>query len=247
MSCCRNTEAKEKADEKEEGIDWNKKCRILVAEDFDVIREDMVEVINAQPDMVVVGEATSHKEIVALAKQVEHDIILMDIEMEMMNSGIQATYEILEVIPEDRIIFLTAHETKQMIIDAMGAGAVDYIVKETEDEEILRHIRSVIDGNSIMQHKVQETIMQEYVRLQKSERSLLFFINNVSKLTSAEKELIKLLLEGHKVNEIAGIRCVEASTIKTPINRLLRKFGCERSRDIVNMIRDLNIEHLFQM
>lgn len=223
----------------------SKKYKILVAEDFDVIREDIVELIQSQADMTVVGEAVSGREIVELAKKTEYDIILMDIEMEHMHSGIQASYEIMDGNPEAKIIFLTAHETKQMIINAMGAGAVDYIVKGTEDEEILKHIRGVIEGNSVMQQKIQETIMQEYVRLQKSERSLLFFINNISKLTSAERDLIKLLLEGHKVNEIAGIRSVETSTIKTQINRLLRKFGCERSKEIVSMIRDMNIEHLF--
>ncbi|MDO4787989.1 MAG: response regulator transcription factor [Johnsonella sp.] len=222
-----------------------KKYRVLIAEDMDLIREDIAELINGQEDMEVVGEAKSGKEIIELAESIEHDIILMDIEMEVMNSGIQATDEILRKLPEDKIIFLTAHETKEMILTAMGAGAVDYIVKGLEDEELLRHIRSVMAGNSIMQHKIQETIMQEYARLQKSERSLLYFINNISKLTAAEKELIKLLLEGHKVNEIAGIRCVEASTIKTQIGGLLRKFGSTRTKDIVNTIKDLNIEHLF--
>lgn len=223
-----------------------KRCRILVADDMDVIREDIIELINAQEDMEVVGEARSGKEIVDLAKIVEHDIILMDIEMEDMNSGIRATYEIIDNIPADKIIFLTAHETKKMILTAMGAGAVDYIVKGIEDSELLRHIRGIINGNSIMEHRIQETIMQEYMRLQKSERSLLFFINNISKLTITEKDLIKLLLEGHKVNEIAGIRHVEASTIKSQINGLLRKFGCGRTKEIVNMIKDLNIEHLFK-
>lgn len=222
-----------------------RKYRVLIAEDMDLIREDIAELINAQEDMEVVGEAVSGKEIIELAKSVEHDIILMDIEMEVMHSGIQATDAILRELPEDKILFLTAHETKEMILTAMGAGAVDYIVKGLEDEELLRHIRSVMEGHSIMQHKIQETIMQEYARLQKSERSLLYFINNISKLTAAEKELIKLLLQGHKVNEIAGIRCVEASTIKTQIGGLLRKFGCARTKDIVNTIRDLNIEHLF--
>lgn len=222
-----------------------KKVRILVADDMDVIREDIVEVINSQDDMEVVGEACSLKEIVQLAEQVEHDVILMDIEMEFMNSGIQATYEILEKNPKDKIIFLTAHDTKKMILTAMGAGAVDYIIKGIEDEELLKHIRSVMEGNSIMEHKIQETIMEEYVRLQKSERSLLFFINNLSKLTVTEKELIKLLLDGHKVNEIAGLRHVESSTIKTQINGLLRKFGCSRTKEIISVIKELKIEHLF--
>lgn len=221
------------------------KTKILIADDMDVIREDMAELISGQPDMEVVGEAASQKEIVRLAENVAHDIILMDIEMEAMNSGIQATYEILEKFPEDKIIFLTAHDTKKMILTAMGAGAVDYIIKGIEDEELLRHIRSVTDGNSIMEHRIQETIMEEYIRLQKSERSLLFFINNLSKLTMTEKELIKLLLDGNKVGEIAGLRHVESSTIKTQINGLLRKFGCGRTKEIISMIKELNIEHLF--
>lgn len=220
-------------------------CRVLIADDMDVIREDIAELIEEQEDMEVVGEAASLKEIVKLAESVEHDVILMDIEMEAMNSGIQATYEILERNPGDKIIFLTAHDTKKMILTAMGAGAVDYIIKGIEDEELLRHIRSVFEGTSIMELRIQETIMEEYMRLQKSERSLLFFINNLSKLTMTEKELIKLLLDGNKVGEIAGIRHVEPSTIKTQINGLLRKFGCSRTKDIISMIKELNIEHLF--
>lgn len=96
-----------------------------------------------------------------------------------------------------------------------------------------------------MQGQIQQTVMQEYARLQKSEQSLLFFINNISRLTASEREIIRLLLEGRKVHEIAGIRCVENSTIKTQIKSLLGKFGCSRTKEIVQVIRELNIEHLF--
>lgn len=96
-----------------------------------------------------------------------------------------------------------------------------------------------------MKSNIHETVMQEFARLQKSERSLLFFINNISNLTPTERELIKLLLQGYKVNQIAGIRSVEASTVKTQIKGLLRKFGCSRSKEIIQIIKDLKIEHLF--
>lgn len=96
-----------------------------------------------------------------------------------------------------------------------------------------------------MNSRIQETIMREYSRLQRSERSLLFFIHNVSQLTAAERELVKLLLEGMKVKEIAQVRCVEMITVKTQIKSLLRKFGCSRTKEIVSMIRDLNLSHLF--
>lgn len=221
------------------------KIKILIAEDFELLREDLCELINRQPDMEVVGEASNGKEIVTLAKNTDYDLILMDIEMEVMNAGIIATQKIIEDNPEANIIFLTAHETREIIVTAMGAGASDYLVKGCEEEEILYHIRCAYEGHPVMERNIHETIMQEFARLQKSERSLLFFINNISKLTPTEREVIKLLLQGYKVNQIAGIRGVEASTVKTQVKGLLRKFGCSRTREIIKMIQDLNIEHLF--
>ena len=219
--------------------------KIIIADDFPILREDLAEVIREQPDMEVVGEASTGKEIVALAEDMDYDLILMDIEMETMNAGITATEMIRDKNPQAKIIFLTAHELREIIITAMGAGALDYIVKGCSDEEILYHIRCALEGHPVMQGQIQQTVMQEYARLQKSEQSLLFFINNISRLTASEREIIRLLLEGRKVHEIAGIRCVENSTIKTQIKSLLGKFGCSRTKEIVQVIRELNIEHLF--
>ena len=143
------------------------------------------------------------------------------------------------------MIFLTVHDTNDMILTAMGAGAVDYIVKGCGEEEILAHIRSAYAGNPIMERKVHDVVMQEYVRLQKSEKSLLFFIHNISRLTATERELIKKLLEGKTIKEIAKERCVETVTVKTQIKGLLRKFGCNRTKEVIKIISDLNITHLF--
>ena len=221
------------------------KIKILIADDFQLLREDISELINNQDDMEVVGVASTGKEIVSLAQNIEFDLILMDIEMEQMNSGIIATEEIRQVHPMANIIFMTSHDTREMIVTAMGAGAVDYVVKGCKEEEILYHIRCAYEGKPVMESRIQETILQEYIRLQKSERSLLFFINNISKLTTVEREMIKLLLQGYKIKKIADVRCVELSTVKTQIKGLLRKFGCSRTKEIVQIIRDLKIEHLF--
>ena len=219
--------------------------RILVAEDFDIIREDLCDTLNAQSDMCVVGQASSGAEITALAGSVDCDLILMDIEMETTTAGIKAAEEILEEHPDIMVLFLTAHETENMILTSMGAGAVDYIVKGCPDEELLEHIRSVYAGHPMMDSRIQEVVLEEYNRLRRSEKSLLFFINNVSQLTAAERQLVKLLLQDKKVKEIAAIRCVEVVTVKTQIKGLLHKFGCSRTKEIVQMIRELNISHLF--
>ena len=219
--------------------------RILVAEDFDLLREDLCGTLNQQPDITVVGSAGSGREIEALALTTPADLILMDIEMETITAGIRATEHILEKKPELKILFLTAHETDNIILTSMGAGAVDYIVKGCPEKELLSHIRGAYEGHPMLDGKVQNLLLKEYSRLRSSERSLLFFISTVSQLTAAERELVRLLLEEKKVKEIAAIRCVEVVTIKTQIKSLLRKFGCARTKEIVEIIRELNVAHLF--
>lgn len=219
--------------------------KVAIVEDFELIWEDLKELIDSQEDMQVVWAAETGVQAVELAEKEATDIILMDIEMETINAGILAAEKIRDKNSEQKIIFMTAHETNEMIITAMGTGAVDYLVKGEDSEEILSHIRNAFAGRATMNSRIQETIMREYSRLQRSERSLLFFIHNVSQLTAAERELVKLLLEGMKVKEIAQVRCVEMITVKTQIKSLLRKFGCSRTKEIVSMIRDLNLSHLF--
>ena len=219
--------------------------RILIAEDIEPLREGLKRALEAAPDMTVAGSAATGREIVRLAETIPHDVILMDIEMESANAGILAAEAILEAEPEDRVIFLSIHETDEIVITAMGCGAVDYVVKGCPDEELLRHIRAAYAGNPVMDERIRATVMREYTRLRKSEQSLLFFINNISKLTGAERELIKYLLQGFSVSEIAALRVVEVVTVKTQIKGILRKFQCGRTKEIVIMINDLGIAHLF--
>ena len=219
--------------------------RVLIADDFAVLREDLRETIGAQPDMEVAGMAASGAEITRLALETAFDVLLLDIEMESTTAGIRAAEDILAEKPDAVIIFLTAHETENMILMSMGAGAVDYVVKGCPEDELLMHIRKAHQGEPMLDARIQQTVLKEYSRLRRSEQSLLFFINNVSQLTPAERALVRYLLDGLKVKDIARERCVEVVTVKTQIKGLLRKFGCMRTKEIVSLIRELNVEHLF--
>ncbi|WP_419958078.1 response regulator [Psychrobacillus psychrotolerans] len=219
--------------------------KIMIAEDFSLLLEDLSELINSQEDMQVVATASTGKEMIDLAKSIEHDIILMDIEMENTTAGIIATEYIRDWDKSEKIIYLTAHETDEFILTAMGTGAIDYMVKGIPDEELLNHIRSAYSGHSLLEGKIQQVVMQEYKRLQQSERGLLFFIQNISNLTMTERELIRYLIKGMKIREIAMERSVEVVTIKSQISTLLKKFGVSRTKEVVKKINDLNLSHLF--
>lgn len=207
--------------------------RILIADDFQLLREDLSETLSAQPDMEVVGLAASGREACALAEKTDFDIFLMDIEMESLKAGIEATEAILSVKPEGKVIFLTAHDSEDMVLTSMGAGAVDYLVKGGSEETLLEHIRAAYEGVPLLEPRVRGLVMQEFNRLRRSEQSLLFFINMVAQLTPAERQLVRCLLDGCKLREIAAIRCVEMPTVKTQIRSLLHKFNCKRSSEIV--------------
>ena len=219
--------------------------RIIIADDFSLLCEDLRDTLSAQPDMEVVGMAESGKQAVAIARAVPFDIILMDIEMESIKAGIEAAEQIILEIPDAKIIFLTAHETDEMVVTSMGAGAMDYVVKGGDEETLLAHIRGVYQGNPMLESRIQKIMMREYSRLRRSEQSLLYFIEKVSHLTPTERALVRCLLDGYKVREIAQERCVEMVTVKTQIKGLLRKFNCSRTREIVEIIQELGVEKLF--
>ena len=223
-----------------------RKIQVMVAEDIPLLLEDFCDTVSRAGDMEIAGAALTGQEITRLAQERDCDVILMDIEMETMQAGILAAEAIHRRKPEVKIIFLTAHETEDIILSAMASGAVDYVVKGCEEEVLLEHIRKAYADEPALERHVQQIVMREYSRLHQSERSLIFFISNVARLTPAERELVRLLLQGLKVQEIAQARCVEVVTVKTQIKGLLNKFGCTRTKEIVALIRQMGLEHLFR-
>ena len=103
--------------------------KILIADDFELLREDLCDTLGAQADMEVVGAAQSGAQVEEMAARLDFDVLLIDIEMENTTAGIHAAENILAEKPDTIVIFLTAHETENMILMSMGAGAVDYVVK----------------------------------------------------------------------------------------------------------------------
>lgn len=218
---------------------------VLVAEDFDILREDICEIVENGEGLSVAAAVATGKAAVEKYRELSPDVILMDIEMESMDAGIRATEEILAENPEALVIYLTSHESDEIIITAMATGAVDYIVKGSDSGTILDHIRAAVQGEERLDARIQQVVMGEYKRLRKNEQNLLYFIRRLSSLTPVERELVGYLLKGFKVKDIADARNVEMVTVKSQIRTLLQKAGCNRTREVVKLIEELNISHLF--
>ena len=223
-----------------------KKIRVAIAEDIELLREDFCDLINNTEDMVLVGSVANGREIVQLSDDEGIDVILMDIEMDKYHDGIEAAQNILQYHSDISIVFLTVHEDDETVFNAFSTGAVDYVVKSSPHDDILESIRNAKNGKSVIRSNIAVKIRNEFSRMKKNEESLLFVFDIISKLTPTERELIKLLLMNMKVSEIAKNRHVEVVTIKSQITSLLKKFNKKRTKEIVTMIRKLQIEYLFE-
>ena len=220
--------------------------KVIVAEDSIVLRKLIVRSINSQKDMKVVGDAGSGKDIIAIADSSDFDIAVLDIEMEYMDAGIKAAREIHKIKPSAKVIFLTLHDNDEMIFSALEDGAVDYIIKSEKTDELIEHIRAVSFGKNPMTLDVQGRLQKEFRRLRRSEGELMFFIRNIAILTPAEKALLKLLVEGKTTKDIASLRFVEVTTVKTQITHILKKLNARRTKDIVLQIKEMNLEGLLE-
>ncbi len=221
-------------------------AKLLIAEDNDIIRAYIKKTLESDPDFNITGEAESGADAVALYERIMPDAVLMDIEMESADAGIKAADEILGRHKDARIIYLTSHDGDDTIVKALSNGSHDYIVKGCDDSTLLSKVHAVLEGRPNLDPAIQKILMGEYKRLRKSEENLLYFIQNLSNLTPTEKELIGFFLEGLKVREIAERRCVEIATVKSQIRTILQKFGASRTKDVVNTIHELGLEHLFE-
>ena len=219
--------------------------KVLLAEDIEILRENLVQKLNLEGDIIVVGACDSGREVVEMAKTIQFDVVILDIEMETAKAGIVAAGEILAIKEDAKIIFLSIHEDDLTILSAMDRGAVDYVVKSEKVEVVAEHIRNAHAEKVLMDSVIKNVVSNEYNRLKKAEIGLLFFIKNIAILTPTEKSLLKLLLERKTINQIAKIRFVEVVTIKTQIGSILKKLNVSRTKEIVKKIEEFQLEGLF--
>lgn len=221
--------------------------RIIVAEDLDVLRDHFCELIDREEDLTVIGQASSGKEVLRLMSELgAPDLILMDIEMDMKHDGIVTAKKVLELHPETRIVFLTVHEDDETVFSAFETGAVDYVLKTSTSDMILQSIRSVYAGNVQIRPEFAYKIKNEFSRIRRNQESFLMSTVILSQMTPSELAVIDLLLKDLKITDIAKERQVELSTIKSQINVILKKFNKNRTKEVVALLRDLNVEPFIQ-
>ncbi len=214
------------------------KC--VVCDDIKTIREHFAEVINMQEDMTVTGMASTGDEAVEITQQTKPDIVIMDIQMDSGMDGIEATKRITDTT-QSKVIMLTIHQSDEFMVDAYLAGAVDYLFKEVDNNIICDTIRNVYKNDSFMGPRLVRKIKEQICKSKRKEMSIMFFINNFSKLTEMERVVLKYLYNGKKRSQIAQSEFISQETVKSHVRHILRKLGFTNVNEMVGFLRSIQI------
>ena len=187
--------------------------KLLIVDDHSVVRQGLHMFLSLDDDLEIVGEAVDGAEAIEKAKDLRPDVVLMDLLMPVMD-GVEAIKVIKNDFPEIEVIALTSVLEDKAVFGAIRAGAIGYLLKDTEADDLIRAIKAAASGQVQLSPKAAERLMRE-VRIP----------DNPEKLTDRETEVLRLLAEGKSNKEIAAILYIGETTVKTHVSNILTKLG----------------------
>jgi NarL family two-component system response regulator LiaR len=188
---------------------------VLLIDDHRVVRQGLRDFLELQDDIEVIGEAASGEEGVRLAQELLPDVVLMDMVLPGID-GVEATRRVKAVSPSTRIIVLTSFADDDKVFPAIKAGAISYLLKDVQPEELARAIRAAQRGEAVLHSEVAAKLMQEFSAPRTAD-------NPVEQLTEREMDVLRLIAKGQSNKEIADTLVISEKTVKTHVSNILSK------------------------
>jgi DNA-binding NarL/FixJ family response regulator len=212
-----------------------RKIRVAIADDQRLLREGLRIILEAVPDMIVVGEAENGVEAMKLAQEEQPEVMLMDIRMPLRD-GIAATEAIRRAIPNVRVLLLTTYDTPELVIEGLRAGAAGYLLKDSSAEELCAAVRIVARGQVLLQANSAAQLLAGLTTPAQPQ-------SQVEKLglTERERDVLRLIVVGRNNSEIASELYVSEATVKTHINHIFAKLSARDRTHAVVLAHQLGL------
>ena len=193
--------------------------RVLIADDDDLMRAGLLELLSGEPEIEIVGQASTGREAVERARRLAPDVVLMDVRMPELD-GIGATRELTRAAPRARVLILTTFEQDDYVFGALRAGASGFLLKRTRPEELIAAVHTIAAGDSLLSPSITRRVID---RMAQQPTPELAAQAKLDELTPREREVLQLIARGLSNREIATELVVEESTIRSHIKRILMK------------------------
>ena len=210
------------------------KIRVLLADDHHLFREGLANILNQQVDFEVIGEASDGLEALIKARELEPDLILMDVSMPGCD-GLEATQQIKAELPDTTIVMLTVCDENEKLFEAIRNGAQGYLLKSIRSAEMLHLLRGAVRGEAAITAALGGRMLEEFRRV--SQRAADFPADNPVALTAREQEVLSLVAEGATNKEIAQQLHLSMHTVKSHMRKILAKLHLDRRHEAASYAR----------
>jgi len=202
--------------------------RIVIADDHELVRRGARALLESQPGWKVVGEASTGRQALEQVKTLKPDVVLMDISMPELN-GLEATRQILKVVPRTQVLILNLHESEQVMRSVLEAGARGYILKSDAERKLLEAVEAVHQGRAFFTSKAATMVLEGYLRRGKlADADELL----VCHLTARERQIVQLLAEGKSNKEVASMLGISVHTAETHRSNIMHKLDLHSLSDL---------------
>ncbi len=189
---------------------------LLITDDHAIVRHGIRAFLEVQPDFIVIGEASSGEAAVQMAAELVPDVVLIDLVMPGIG-GVEATRQVKQVSPHSQIIVLTSYHEDEYIFPALRAGALSYVLKDIDPDELADTVRKAARGESVLHPRVASRVVQELRGTRKDTP------NPFTDLSDRELEVLRLIADGHTNAEIASRLILSEKTVKNHVSNILSK------------------------
>ena len=200
--------------------------RILLADDHDIIRRGLKELLETHAGWQVVGEASSGRQAVELAGKLHPDLAILDLTMPELN-GLEATRQIKKILPKTAVLIFTMHENENLIRDVLTAGALGYVLKSDAARHLTNAVEALVQGKPFFSAKVSEAVLDGYLKAGRE------VTETTEPLTPREREIVQLLAEGKSNKEVADTLGISTKTIETHRATIMRKLELKSFAEMV--------------
>lgn len=191
--------------------------RILLADDHAIVRHGLAQAIEQEEDIEVVGQAENGLNTIELARELAPNIVIMDISMPDLN-GIEATRQIQRDLPEVKVIALSMHSEKHFVTEMFKVGAMGYLLKDCDYDELARAVRTVAEGKTYLSPSVSGTVVDKMIGQEEGNPSNVFQV-----LTPREREVLQLMAEGNTTKQIGLLLHISPKTVEAHRLRIMNK------------------------
>jgi len=205
-----------------------KKIRVLIVDDHTLVRDGIRSLLTLAADIEVVGEAENGREALERVRQLVPDVVLMDLAMPVMG-GLEATRRIRREFPGIKVLAVTQYDDSDYVVPVIEAGARGFVTKMAAFSELASAIQAVYRGDSYLSPSAAGALIEEYQQKTTGEGER----DSYQQLTDREREVLKLVVEGHTAREIAGMLVISPKTVEWYKNRLMKKLNIHNRTDLI--------------